>query len=74
MLKSKPSQLKASKTYYAKNKETVIKNRHEYYQTNKEIIKAKARIYYEKKKDAQLALGLPPKIRKTRVAKVKIIE
>ena len=51
MLKSTPAQLKASKTYYAKNNEEIKKKAKEYYILHSEVLKAKRRARYRAQKN-----------------------
>ena len=53
-LKSRPSQLKANKVYYEKNKETICKNAAANYKENAENIKAKRRARYKRQKEERL--------------------
>ena len=50
MLKSTPAQIRAGRTYYAKNNEEIKRKAKEYYQLHSEELKAKRRERYRAQK------------------------
>ena len=73
--KTRPSQAKANKKYFEKNKEVIHRQQAEYYKLHCEAIKAKKKALYKAKKERELLeRGGIPKPRKPRTKKKKPIE
>jgi len=72
--KTRPSQARANKKYFEKNKESIHKQQAEYYKLHCEAIKAKKKVLYKEKKERELQeRGGLPKPRKPRTKKKKPI-
>ena len=72
---SRPSQSKANKKYFEKNKEVIYKQHAEYYKLHCDDIKTKKKALYKAKKERELLeRGGIPKPRKPRTKKKKPIE
>ena len=72
--KTRPSQAKANKKYFEKNKEVIYKQHAEYYKLHCDAIKTKKKALYKAKKERELLeRGGIPKPRKPRTKKKKPI-